>query len=103
MDLRGRWIAYRLSRRASLHEYASALLCRQVSFHLYMEDTVKLSPKIYCVGRRRIYPTRTDDGIELELTLERSPEREDHLARLPLSAAEARKLHRAIGTLLKKA
>ena len=62
-----------------------------------------LTPKIYCVGHRRIYPSRTDDGLELELTLERSLAREDHLARLQLSAAEARKLHRAIGTLLKKA
>ena len=62
-----------------------------------------LTPKIYCVGRRRIYPARTNDGIELELTLERSPEREDHLARLPLTAVEARKLHKAIGAMLKKA
>lgn len=63
---------------------------------------MKLSPKIYCIGRRRIYPSATDDGIALRLTLERSPEREDQLAVLPLKAAEARKLHRALGTFLKK-
>lgn len=63
---------------------------------------MKLSPKIYCIGRRRIYPIRTDEGIELKLTIEVSPEREDALARPTMTATEARKLHRAIGALLKK-
>lgn len=62
-----------------------------------------LSPKIYCIGHRRIYPKRTENGIDLELTLERSLEREDHLARLQMTAVEARKLYLVLGTLLKKA
>lgn len=65
---------------------------------------MKLSPKIYCVGRRRIYPKPASDAgdIELEITLERES-REQHIATLPLELAEARKLHRAIGSLIRKA
>lgn len=64
-------------------------------------------PRICCIGRRRIYPQRQGDEVVLELKLERAVAdgkfREDHLARLPMTATEARKLHRALGALLKKA
>lgn len=57
-------------------------------------------PRICCVGRRRVYPQRDGDEVVLELTLERG-DQEQHLARLPFAPVEARRLHRALGTLVK--